>query len=359
MFYRGQRIEVIESSAKGNAHPRVGDLGYLNNMFWFYKDRFILADAFFFSYRNESIKGKARSERKKFIIDLGMTSDMRRRILMGAAKVSLFAGSKQVVNLLQIAERNTIISSSLETFPPLVGPYGIWYKKNKESGTRIPIVNIRNSSGRYSLLKTHPNEANAWIKCLLSVVSVHLAHLPPATEENVESVHYRFREAFNQMQPHLIVKPMEDKIIFKLKSIYRTDIIIRWLKFIQMLAESYAIRDDSWTAKNLAKDTHSGTTFSAIWQAFGFTEIRSTRQSGIGGTEALNYYNLDAATSIILRSLLVAPIISRNLLILSGNYVCWNHDIIADKAVQFGKLREEAKSGSAALARIYEEKMLS
>jgi hypothetical protein len=79
MIKRGAMIEVINStSLNKRAHPNVGDIGYISEAFFAWRKKFIVIGAFFFQYANDS--EPCRVERKRLILDLGMSKETLRRL---------------------------------------------------------------------------------------------------------------------------------------------------------------------------------------------------------------------------------------------------------------------------------------
>lgn len=176
MFYRGQKIVITESNVKGRMHPAVGDAGYIENMFLFPEDRFILASIVMCSYK----KGGPRAEHKKFIIDIGMNDTIKSKIDAGVNK--LFFLSKESVNLLPaFIHKNkvgipTARYERMVSFPQIVGTNGIWTgytskkkNRNKKCDTRvvIPYGHIKEYGSKCALNNTAPLEIRVWLRSLI------------------------------------------------------------------------------------------------------------------------------------------------------------------------------------------------
>jgi hypothetical protein len=168
MFNRGKRIEIIESSRQGSSGLKIGDLGYLENMFLFLNERFILASAIF-------LKGKKhRLEKKRFIIDLGMDEKSRLRILHQHTSRDFFA-SKQQLNLLPIIYDSRCGSDSIWQFtnyPDLFNSCGgVWNNKEVKSPSKIkiPICDIKLSPIKKSLLSYSNIEFEAWLRSSITI----------------------------------------------------------------------------------------------------------------------------------------------------------------------------------------------
>jgi len=186
MFFRGRKVIITESNARKHTHPIKGDVGYLSNMFLFPSDRLILTDLFLCSLgKNKS----ARIERKKFVIDLGMSSKLKFQISHTGVNKSFFL-QKPSLNLLPAfhlyrrkskGDRSTKIICS---FPQLVGTYGVWpgymskgKKQNRymDSSFRIPCGQIACFNRKNNRLLTDLNELKAWIRSISANISSTLS----------------------------------------------------------------------------------------------------------------------------------------------------------------------------------------
>lgn len=174
MFRRGQKVRIIESNAKKRAHPATGNTGYLDNMFLFPKDHFILINLFMCSYGESD----HRVERKNFVLDLGMHNSVKNKISrVGVNK--LFFMEKRSINLnptffLTRKHRYAVRSYELvQAFPQLIGTYGIWpsytsvsneRNRKKDSMFRIPCGRISICSEKKCRTKVNIKEFTAWIR---------------------------------------------------------------------------------------------------------------------------------------------------------------------------------------------------
>lgn len=152
MFQRGQKIIILKSSAKTRGHPNAGDIGYLNNIYLFPEHRFILLDGFFFCYKSDK-RDENRSERKKFIIDLGMQSSFRYKISHQGVPANFFVHNNDAVNLSSVGYHlGKITPDSLRThlldYPLLCGNWGIWSDPKKKSKNGSPVSKVKVSKSR-------------------------------------------------------------------------------------------------------------------------------------------------------------------------------------------------------------------
>ena len=175
MFRRGQKIIVVESSAKGGVHPKKNDIGYLDNLYLFPADRFILMDALFFGYGNDIKKNIARkAEKKRLIIDLGMKPKLLSNITKN--RMSRQAFFNLIPICLTSVGYTTNIQDGFRDYPRPIGPCGIWDRNSSAmanqntSGVKIPYGNIapfsRFSNRKYSLKDCHDEELSAWLRTM-------------------------------------------------------------------------------------------------------------------------------------------------------------------------------------------------
>lgn len=182
MFQRGQKIVVLESSAKSGARPRAGDVGYLDNLYLFPRLRFILLDAFFFAYNGAN---RNRAEKKKFIIDLGMCRDMRFKISHKGIPVRFFVNNIDLVNLSSVGYRIKTPNKGdrlLISYPQIHSNYGIWphLKKRSEANfiedkiVKIPYGQIAlfntKFDHKYSMVECDEIELIAWLRSMIPMI---------------------------------------------------------------------------------------------------------------------------------------------------------------------------------------------
>jgi len=170
MFRKSSKIVVIESSATKRAHPAVGDIGYINDMHLFYKDRFILLDAFFFRYKSDIRNNKTRCERKKFILDLGMHKTLRHKLKTYGAKRKFLINNKHSVNLTACAYYVDPVGALVEA-PDILSIY-----PNIGAGITPIIPYGRISLAPDSRKPIHSEGSNAllcWLKCLLPAFGIN------------------------------------------------------------------------------------------------------------------------------------------------------------------------------------------
>ena len=194
MFKRGQKIEVVSYYGKGSSRPKIGDIGYLSNMFLYPSKKFILADAVFYKYGRDD-KNKSRLEHKRFIIDLGMNKGLKHRIVnvgisreffinniyvnltpIGYSAHSLHNYNSALNSTMNPNESDTVSYSEVGwsnhgIYPSVIGNFGIWnslLNKKKQSPekskTKLPCVTIKPCSVTPKRMgtKDNINELRAW-----------------------------------------------------------------------------------------------------------------------------------------------------------------------------------------------------
>jgi len=143
MIQRGKRIIVVESSVSKNGHPNVGDIGYLDNAYLFPKQRFILADAFFYQYKKDATKSKTRLEKKVFIIDLNMNKSLKNKIQKSGISKKYFSDNNNVINLTAVGFDPH--SEFHDTSPQIFDHCGLWTSSNLNP-VKIPFVHIADAN---------------------------------------------------------------------------------------------------------------------------------------------------------------------------------------------------------------------
>lgn len=190
MFHRGSRIVITESSATKRAHPAVGDRGYVNGMYLFFLDRFILLDGFFFSYASDKKKATNRCERKRFLLDLGMTEPLKRKISKYGLPKRYFTRNPNVANLTLAAHTYSPMNyANHSEYPENYSEYpdvnSLWYinydregKIRDSSAIKIPFGSIALDTNRRHIGSEGSGELRAWIECMIPLVESVLLSFP-------------------------------------------------------------------------------------------------------------------------------------------------------------------------------------
>lgn len=348
MFHRGQRIIITESLATGKTHPAVGDIGYLNNMYLFYKHRFILADAFFSNYKIDLVKGKFRCERKRFVIDLGMSNNLKRRMLISGLKRKFYIGDEARVNLFSVGYFDA--GRSLFETPPLKGGHGIFYTDKSQKLIKIPIVNIKAAPGRYSLMERPPVELDAWIRCMTPILNAHLLLFN----------HLKIQKLFNEIDSAFYVESQGDYEIFKIDwTIIGPNMrerVISTLRKIQSFSDLYVADLDLLHAKDFGSNCAASSTTKSAWSNKGIFSLIDLITKA-DSTASIIKFRIQCTISIVLRALLFSQYAYKNIAPLAYS-LPWTETSLTKKMDIFKNIRKEVDDSSAALARIYEEKLL-
>lgn len=180
VFRRGQKIVVIESSAKGGAHPKRDDVGYLDNLYLFPTNRFILMDAFFFGYKRDIKKNVARkAEKRRLIIDLGIKPKLLADITKNGVTRQFFSDLDSVC-LTSVGYKTYTPKRAFTDYPLFIGPCGVWSKNsdamtNRNVKAKIPYGNIAPfisfSNKKYSLKDCDNRELSAWLRTMNPVMT--------------------------------------------------------------------------------------------------------------------------------------------------------------------------------------------
>jgi hypothetical protein len=368
MFRRGQRIRIKKSSAVGGAHPAEGDTGYLNNMYLFCKHRFILMDAHFFAYRSDA-KGKSvRCEKKKFIIDLGMRGHLKRQLMTSGVRKNWFINNKCIINLASAGHWATELidqgvaakNCDLTDIPSVYGFYGIWPKRHSVHNTpiKIPFGQIAAAPGRYALQQRPWKEIECWMRCIYPLVNAQLTYFRSNGDHSLQA---RILDIYLKKCSIIYGKDSGNGLMFKVRmeDMTRKKLfnMIEGLKQIQVLSDIYLNNLDGQSIKELHNMPDRGR-IPSIWDIDGIV--------GLSQTTIVAKHRAQALVSIFVRSILsntgedYANYIDHigHKMIMLGGLLPWTHKIIMNKIRNLEEMRKCATTDSAALARIYEEKIL-
>lgn len=222
MFYRGQKVIITASTVKDRMHPAVGDTGYIENMFLFPNEHLILMSLIMCSYK----KNDARSEHKKFILDLGIHPSVRDKLKSGVNK--LFFLSKNSVNLLPaFMYRNKIKVTNgnkydyMVPFPQIVGTYGIWtgytrkeVKNNVQSDKPviIPIGHIKACTDKCAIHTLPVMEIKSWVRSVLPNIVAATTLYPLLNNNDCGDLKQRINGLFHTFKNSLISNERLDGI---------------------------------------------------------------------------------------------------------------------------------------------------
>lgn len=367
MFHRGQKIIITESNVIGKMHPAVGDMGYIENMFLFPNDRFILMSLIMCSYK----KGGPRSEHKKFILDLGMNKPTLCKISRGVNR--LFFLSRKHINLLPAFlqrrkvkdTNNDTIADSILSTPQIVGTYGIWtgytstnMKRSRLTDTKvaIPYGNIKGCDCKSSVDNLPIQEIKSWLRAILPNISAVCLYLKWYVNQNVNGLTKEVSLALGCLLPIIDTRIQHDEIdLYKIKMEVLTD-LINIHKSTNFLTEPVLkLNSLSYTALNRAFRCH-------------IPDILSATKKKVISNYAIDQLSKRYAPNITLKlertdtvGEMIELIIYLSLFINkptkpSLEYISdflpkqWNIDKISKEA---DEIKSDIKSGSAALNRIF------
>lgn len=358
MFQRGQRIIVVESSATKRSHPSVGDIGYLGNMYLFFRSKFILADAHFFQYKKDSSPGE-RCEKRRFIIDLGMPRQFKYRLLQDGTPKKFFVDDKYRITLTTVGYSYDKSGSYFKDHPSILGTQGIWrhaHEQGISKSVKIPICHIALANSihplRYNITKSHANEVDAWFRSVSPVLSSSLNHF---SNGNKNSMHYQSVVIYNAVGKYLDAKlfPTGSDIVYSIRPGKRTLVcthnIICAVKQIQSLISVFIERTDEKAIKDL--DSISSIARASIRDNKNIPDaIINLMEHDKSASEQGG--SISALTSIIFRSIMMKHNTTKALMDIN-KLLPWNNKQIEEKSKAIALMRKEADGHSAALNRIF------
>lgn len=362
MFQRAHKIVITESSATKRSHPAVGDVGYLNNMYLFFVNRFILLDAFFFRYKSDIKKDNTRCERKRFIIDLGMKKSLKRKLAIYGLSRKFFLENKYVVNL--TVSGHIISDNNLVAELPSIN--SLWYKRYNKDGnlklkplTKIPYGHISLAPDRKKPIQSDgPNALRCWIECLIPLIESSTVirygdELPDNSfNAKVSSVYRRTlsRYIHSRSDVNGLALTLHKNAPAGLGSMGERRVIVD-MQMIHALARSFLNNCDTSILTHPLVN-QGKRRFSSVWRNKGLTAIYNYPDISPTATKAL--------TGLFFRSVIMPGDTEKKLLIMSQNGAMpWGFGVIKSKAKKFKNIKRAADFSSAALNRIFEEDLLS
>jgi len=366
MFQRSNKIVITESSASKRSHPAVGDTGYLNSMYLFLVDRFILLDAFFFRYKSDIKKDRTRCERKKFIIDLGMKKALKRKLGIYGVPRKFFLENNHVINL-TVSEYTIADNADLSEFPNI---NSLWYSHYNKAGNRkskslvkIPYGQIMLAPDRRRPIQSEgPNALCCWVECIIPLIENGTAPRPNymdapdnAFSRTVSRI-YAGRMSRHitppKNNPNGIALALNRNIQNHLSPEGRHNLIMD-MQMIHALSGSLLNNCDTSILKNrlvMQDRRDSRLQLSNIWKHHGFMSAYKSTQSPAA----------KALVGLFFRSIITTVNTEKKLLELGKtNVLPWSCQQIKTKAKKFEDIKMAANFDSAALNRIFEENLLS
>lgn len=361
MFQRANKIVITESSATKRSHPAVGDTGYINNMYLFFADRFILLDAFFFRYESDIKRNRTRRERKRFIIDLGMKKSLKHKLEIYGVPRKFFLENNYVTNL-TVSEYTIGDNAGLSEYPNIGS---LWYNQydkvghNKsESLVKIPYGQIMLAPDRRKSIQSDgPSALCCWIECIIPLVENAVA-LRPGDNMPDNSFSKMVAKIYIRRLSRYVRRPKNDpngmalalnRDIQSCLSPKGRHNLIMDMQMIHVLSGSLLNNCNTNILKNNFV-IQERLRFSDIWKYHGFMKAYESVQPATA----------KALAGLFFRSVIVAGDTEKKLFELgTTGIVPWSYEMTKSKAKKFGDIKRAANFGSAALNRIFEEDLLS
>lgn len=346
MFQRGQKILVLESSALRRAHPTVGDVGYLNNIYLFFKDRFILLDMFILAYKSDIKAGKDRCERKRFLIDLGIDKRFKYKLSRAGVPKKFFVKNSHVANLTPAG-----YSFDGRGYKESPNEHSIWvrqynrkYKSLLNERVKIPYGQIAViPNPKKPLEQESDNAIKCWMKCLTPLLVAEMREFGYNGADNVRTIYamasYMYYTTFGKI--------LRNKMVVGSKILPSA---INDLRKAQVLSEFFLNNCDENLLKNSELRKYRGI-INVVWGSKGSIEALI---NGHGIPKEV----IDALVGIFFRSLLANRSTKRQLIKMkNANFLPWSGASINSKSKILEEIKLKADSSSAALNRFFEDKL--
>ena len=343
MFQRGQKIAILKSSASKKAHPAVGDVGYLNNMYLFFKDRFILLDAFFLSYKQDRKTGKDRCEKKRFLIDIGMKDPLKYRLTKVGMPRKFFTNNSYTTNLTLV---NYIFADRhYREYPSVMST---WNRVHNTKGKSLIDNKIKIPYGQITALpnakkpisEEGANALDSWLACLYPVLTIEmrLGGMPDVhTIGNMAISRYG-----NSLSKFLIDK----------NNASITAKTIKDMRMIQVLGKFLIDNCD----RSFLKSNGISLNKYKMKYIWGNYPVVDGLIKAINNGKKLPEYITRGLIGVFFRALLMNGDTKSQLTKLRiGGILPWDKSYIQKIAKRIEEIKQEANSNSAALARIFEE----
>ena len=373
MFWRGQKIVVIESSAKGGAHPKKNDIGYLDNLYLFPNYRFILMDAFFFGYKKDIKRNVARkAEKKRLVINLGMTPKLLSDVTKNGITRQSFSGLGPIC-LTSVGCKPYAFPETFVEYPQFIGPYGVWSKSNSmmantNAKVKVPCGNIApfsSVSNRKCSLKDCDNEElSAWLRTMNSMMifiwsafsGLDSHKVRNSTSKRAESIWVGINKYFSIDTANGAggAKNRKFSIEVPFLSSNEKNHVIEQIRKLETLC-NIVLHGQDVAFLNRANNMDNGLSMrkvEALWQEFSITTLRDKKASlpTIRGIAIV-------LRSIFFRSVIMSKDIRNQLGILSKYFPSLGID--SNKNVHlFQSIQRDANNSSAALARVFDSSLV-
>jgi len=370
MFDRGKPIVIIKSSATGKAHPNVGDKGYINNLYFYPLERFFLLDGFFFSYNKD--KEPCRCEKKRFIIDVGMDEELKKKLRITGLPRSFFERLRGYGIDKNLYSCYCLTSPMLSLWNRHVKVTNTAKMRRLDPLTKIPYGQIRLLSLPQQSLTENFYVFNAWLHSLTPILydiqfAQHAQHNRPYSSPITNEIS-KLQYGLPGMRlisggPEASYLIWNDKV---LKSSNIKDIIVCFRKIITFYLFVSLNERESLLKKKYDGDDANVTAikhlFYSLWQMGGLFKVMEDLPqikefSGIGGLNFGAYNRISTIlSSIFLSDNCYDSMVS---LAAAGYTPNWSLSELKTWSQRVEKIKKEATINSAALNRIYErdEKM--
>jgi hypothetical protein len=346
MFQRGQKILILESSASRRAHPAVGDVGYLNNMYLFFRDRFILLDMFVLAHKSDIKVNKDRCERRRFLVDLGIDKKLKYKLSQIGIPKKFFMQNSYIANL---TPAGYIFDPHGYRETP--SGHSIWARQHNKKFKSILDVRVKIPYGQIAVVpnpkkpfeEASVNAIKCWMKCLTPLLIAGVKEFGYNDRDNVRTISamasYLYYNTFGKILQNKMNVP--DRTLPD---------VISDLRKIQVLSGFFLNSCDENLLKNPELRKYRGI-INMVWGAKGSIDALV---NGHGIPEEI----INALVGIFFRSLLANENTKSQLFKMkNANLLPWSGASINAKSKTLEKIKLKANSGSAALNRIFEEKL--
>ena len=347
MFQRGQKVVILESSASRRSHPSVGDVGYLSNMYLFFKDRFILLDIFFLAYKSDIKNGKDRCEKKRFLVDLGIAKKLKYKLRQTGMPRKFFIRNPYVANL---ASAGYLFDEHSYMESPTT--QSTWARMHNKQGKNLLNTCVKIPYGQIAVIphakrplnKESTNTVRCWISSLAPLLAAKMG--PFANNEYGSDVRTVYTIA-SSMYYSRLGEILRNGIDINDKNVPGA---IKDLRMIQVLSGSFLDKCDENLLRDRGLARHRGTV-NIVWGA------KKSIEALIGNNK-ISKSIADALVGMFFRSILTTRDTKGQLLKMkAGNFLPWPTAVINAKSKRLEEIKLKANSSSAALNRIFEEKL--
>ena len=366
MFRRGQRIIVIESSAKKGAHPEKGDIGYLDNLYLFPYNQFILMDALFFRYKSDIKKNVTRKvEKKRLIINLGMKSELLSDIVKNGVTRQFFSDLVPVC----LTSVGYVYNAFID-HPYFIGPCGMWSRDsrmmaNGNAIVRIPYGNIapfNNSSNRKYLLGDCDNkELSAWLRTMNPMMAFMWSvffNLGDCDMNN--SISNAAEVIWLEVNKYLTTNAVPNGTKYKFNNMFlalnsdEKNHIIEQIRKLEALDTIALHRQDIGFLNNTSDNRRGIQQLAELWQSYGMVTLWNKGSALSPQTKR----SIAALRSIFFRSVIMSDDVRSKLKMFSKYFPYIDINNSRNISI-FQSIQKDINNSSAALARIFDSSLVS